>query len=208
MFRLIKKLFIGLLSFNGSLATKCMSLNNEQCKTTRLTLIDLNPVELKCYLFMISLDIYNGSYNTVHDLSAKICAQSKTKSKNVKVFNMITKIQEAKTLTKHVSCDCKCRLNSTACNSNQKWNNKMGQWECKNYYKCKNYHSWNPATCNCKNGKYLECIIDESVIMCSEIVNVTGNMSTIVTSIVSINFDDKMEYCILHVVLLVAVLLF
>ena len=30
--------------------------------------------------------------------------------------------------------------------------------------------------------------------MCSEIVNVTDNMPTNVISIVSINFDDKMDY--------------
>ena len=29
---------------------------------------------------------------------------------------------------------------------------------------------WNPATCNCENGKYLASIIDNSVIMCDEII--------------------------------------
>ena len=48
MFRFIKKTLIGLLSFSGSLQTKCRSLNNEQCKT-RPFLIDLNPIELKYY---------------------------------------------------------------------------------------------------------------------------------------------------------------
>ena len=33
MFRPTKHVFIGLLSFSGSLATKCMSLNNERCMT-------------------------------------------------------------------------------------------------------------------------------------------------------------------------------
>ena len=37
--------FFGLLSFIRSVATKCMSLNNEQCKT-RPALIGLNSVEL------------------------------------------------------------------------------------------------------------------------------------------------------------------
>ena len=55
-----------------------MSLNNEQCKT-RLTFIDVNPVELKYYLFMISLDKCNGSCNIIDDLSAKICAPNKAK---------------------------------------------------------------------------------------------------------------------------------
>ena len=54
MFSLIKPVFILLLSFSGSLATKCVSLNNEPCMV-RLTVIDLNSVELKWYPFTISL---------------------------------------------------------------------------------------------------------------------------------------------------------
>ena len=64
-------MFIGLLSFSGYLATKCMSLHNEQCQA-KLTLIDLNYVELKYKLFMISLDKYNGSWNSVDGLSANM----------------------------------------------------------------------------------------------------------------------------------------
>ena len=58
MFSLIKQMFIVLLSFSESLAqdqTKCLSLNDEPC-TVRPTVIDFNPVELKYYPFMISLD--------------------------------------------------------------------------------------------------------------------------------------------------------
>ena len=32
---------------------------------------------------------------------------------------------------------------------------------------------WNPAICNCKNRKYLASIIDNSVIMCDEIMEET-----------------------------------
>ena len=46
---------------------------------------------------------------------------SKTNDVNVKAFNVITRIIEAKTIVKHISCDCKCKFNSTICNSNQKW---------------------------------------------------------------------------------------
>ena len=33
---------------------------------------------------------------------------------------MITRIHEAKTLVKDISRDCKCKVNSTTCNLNQK----------------------------------------------------------------------------------------
>ena len=42
------------------------------------------------------------------------------KIKDIDVFNMITNKKEAKTMTKHISCDWKCKFNIQTCNSNQK----------------------------------------------------------------------------------------
>ena len=78
MFWLIKEVFIALLSFSESLATKFVSLNNEPCMI-RPTLIDVNPFELSYYPFVISLDKCNGSRNAVDNLSTKICIPSETK---------------------------------------------------------------------------------------------------------------------------------
>ena len=52
----------------------------------RPTLVDLNPVELKYYPFMISLDNCSESCNV---LSPKICVPKETKDINVEAFNMI-----------------------------------------------------------------------------------------------------------------------
>ena len=65
---------------------------------------------------MISLDKCTGSCNI---LSSKICVPKK--NVNVKAFNMITNKNEAKVMTEHIPCDCKCKFNSTTCNSKQKW---------------------------------------------------------------------------------------
>ena len=95
-------------------------LNDEPCMV-RTTLIDLNPVDLKYCPFMISLVKCSGSCNV---LSPKICVPKETKDINVKVFNMIPNKNEAKVMAKHISCDCKCKVNDITCNSNQKRNNK------------------------------------------------------------------------------------
>ena len=79
---------------------------------------------------------------------------------------MITNKNETKIMTKHISCDCKCKCNSTICNSEQKWNNKTCQCEWKYYRTCKQDYSWNPSTCICENSKYLKSIVDTSVIAC------------------------------------------
>ena len=68
----------------------------------RPTLIELNPVELHSYSFMISLDKCNGSCNVADDVSTKISTPSETEDLNYKVFNIITRICEAKTLIKHI----------------------------------------------------------------------------------------------------------
>ena len=51
-----------------------------------------------------------GSCNV---LSPKICVSKETKDINAKAFNMITNKDEAKAMTVHISCDCKCKFDST-----------------------------------------------------------------------------------------------
>ena len=62
---------IVLLSFSSSLAKRRLSLHHEPC-IARPTLIDVNPVELKYFRFMISLDKCIQKY-------PKICVPKKNK---------------------------------------------------------------------------------------------------------------------------------
>ena len=84
-------MFVVLFSFSESLATKCSSLIEEPYMF-KSPLIDLYPIELNYYPFMISLDKCNGSCNI---LSPKIRVPRKTKDLSVKLFNMITNKNEA-----------------------------------------------------------------------------------------------------------------
>ena len=59
----------------------------------------------------------------MNDLSNKVCVPNKTGDLILSVLIMITGINEIKTLTKHVSCKCKCKFDGRKCKSNQKWNN-------------------------------------------------------------------------------------
>ena len=115
MFGLIKKIFIGLLTGIGNRSnhTKCISWSNQKCMT-QPTLINLYSneysQEFHYYPFAVKLDRCVGSCNTLNDLSNKVCVPNKTEDLNLSVFNMITGINESKTLTKHISCECKCRF--------------------------------------------------------------------------------------------------
>ena len=76
-----------------------------------------------------------------------------------------------KRLTKHLSCECKCKFDGRKCNSNQKWNNDKYRCECKKHHTCEKDYIWSPATCSCNNGKYLASICDNSFITCYEIID-------------------------------------
>ena len=83
-------------------------------------------------------------------MSNKVCFPNKTEDLNLSVFNVITGINESKTLAKHISCECKCKFDGRKCR----------RCECKKHHVCEKDHIWNPATSSCKNGKYLASIID------------------------------------------------
>ena len=53
----------------------------------------------------------------LNDLSNKVCIPNKTEDLNLSVFNMILVINELKTLTRHISCECKYKFDGTKCKS-------------------------------------------------------------------------------------------
>ena len=82
---------------------------------------------------------------------------------------MITGINESKTLTNDISCECKCKFDGRKCHSDQWWDNDKCWCECKKHHIC---DVWNPSTGSCENGKYLASIMDDSMIICDEIIDV------------------------------------
>ena len=88
--------------------------------------------EFHYYPFTVKLDKCVGSCNILNDLSDKVCVPNKSDDLNLNLFNMITGINESKTLTKHISWECKCKFDGRNCNSDQWWNNDKFRCECKN----------------------------------------------------------------------------
>ena len=98
----------------------------------------------------------------------------------------------------HISCDCKCKFNSAICNSNQKWNNKTCQCECKTYCTWKNDYSWNANTGT--EG--------DEIIIAMNNVSTKKTIATNLTNSASINCHSiKVRYYILRSVLLAIILL-
>ena len=173
MFGFIKNIFIGLFTsiVNASNHTKYVSLSNQKC-TTQSTVINLDPNEctqrLRYHSFVVNLDIRIRSCNTLNDLSNKLCVLNKIEDFHLSIFTMITRINESKTLTKHISCERKRKFDFRKSNSNQKWNNDKTSEKIENPKKFvwKRDYIWSPA-------KYLANIIDDSVLTCDEIIEET-----------------------------------
>ena len=66
--------------------------------------------EFHCNSFLVKLGIYFGSCNTLIDLSSKVYIPNKTEDFSLSVSNTITGIYQSKSLTKHLSCEYKCRF--------------------------------------------------------------------------------------------------
>ena len=130
----------------------------------------MNTVKNFTTKFTVKLDKCVGSFNTLSVLCNKVCVPNKTEDLNLSVFNMITGINESKTLTKHISREYKCRFDGRNCNSDQCWNNDKYQCECKKHHVCEKDYVRNPTRCNCENKKYVTSIMDNSEIMCEEII--------------------------------------
>ena len=143
---------------------------------------------------MVSSDRCNRSCNTIDDLLSRISILSKTEDVNLNVFNMITRINELKTLRKHISYDYKCKFDDKKCNSNQKWNNESYRCECKNQWKhlvCKNDNVWNSSAIN----RYLKSIANNLVFRRDEITDTITKFYNSMSETVSINSNHNKATC-------------
>ena len=77
-------------------------LSNQKC-IVQPNLINLHPNECSqdfhYYSFTVKLDRCVGSCNTINYSSNIVCFPNKTEDVNLSVFNMMTGINESKTLT-------------------------------------------------------------------------------------------------------------
>ena len=106
------------LSYVNSL--ECISMNNQKCKS-RPKIINVNNNEPVFYPYFIKVNQCSGICSNINDPYAKLCVPDIIKSINVKVFNLMSRINETRQIIWHETCKCICRLISAVCNSRQIW---------------------------------------------------------------------------------------
>ena len=104
------------------------------------------------YPFGIKVNKCSGSCNNINDPYAKLCVPDVVKKINVKVFNLMSWSNQTKHIELHETCKYKCRLDSSVCNNEQRWNKDKCRCECRKLIDkgmCDKEFIWNPGNCNC-----------------------------------------------------------
>ena len=97
IFGFVKKVFfVGLTilsSFTSVNSLSCISMNNQECKT-RPQIVNVNGDEPVLFAFSIETSKCSGSCNNIHYPYAKIWVPDVAKNLNVRVFNLMSRINE------------------------------------------------------------------------------------------------------------------
>ena len=104
-------------------------MNNQECKVRR-EIVNVNSNKPVFYPFSIKTSKCSGSCNNINDPYAKLCVPDVVKNINIKVFNLMSRTNEARHIKWHETCKCKCRLDASVCNK-QRWNKDKCKCECK-----------------------------------------------------------------------------
>ena len=114
----IINLLISLFSIIKTKALECVSVVNQICKA-RPKIIDVNKNKLVFYPLCIKINKCSATCNNINDPMAKLCVPDIVKDMNIKVFNMLARINETSKITWHESCKCICRFTKAVCNNKQ-----------------------------------------------------------------------------------------
>ena len=117
---------------------------------------------------------------------------------------------ETRSIKRHETCKCICRLNKINCNNKQRWSEEKCRYECKELiYKgvCDKGFIWNPSNCKCECDKScnISQYLDYSDCKCKKklIEKCTENDNE--TKIVNITVENEHSSCKVYIILMTVV---
>ena len=158
IFSFVKKvLVLGLTVLSSSItgALNCVSMNNQECKV-RPEIVDVSSNNPIFYPFSVKINRCSGNCNNINDPYARICVPDIVKNLNVKVFNLLSRTNETRSIKRHKTYKCICRLNEVICNNKQRWNEEKCRCECKELIDkgvCDKGYIFNPSNSECECDK-------------------------------------------------------
>ena len=118
---LLINLAISLFNTSKINALQRMSAVHQKCMP-RPKIVDKNANKPVYYPYNVLVNKCSGSCNNIDDPFAKLCVRGVAKNVNMKVYNLLSRVNETKNVIWHKTCKCLCRLTSAVCNSRQIWN--------------------------------------------------------------------------------------
>ena len=96
-------------------------MNNQESKV-RPQIVSVNGYDPVFFPHNVKTSKFIGSCNNINNPLAKFCVPDAVKNLNVKVFNVVSGIDETRHIEWHETCKCKCRFEHGVCNNKQLWN--------------------------------------------------------------------------------------
>ena len=174
---------------------ECISAINQKCMSNP-KIINLNTDKPVFNPLSIKVNKCGEDCNNINDPMAKLCVPDVVKDMNIKVFNLLARINKTRKVVWHETCKCVCRLTSAICNDRQEWNKNKCTCECKEdligKLMCDKGYMWNLSTCSCECDKYCEAgqylyskncvfrkrIISDLIEQCTSIIDMETQNST------------------------------
>ena len=146
MFSIGLKILSGLTNANSlnAIPLSRISMSNQECKR--------RPQIVKCG----ETSKCGGSCNNVNYPYVKICVPDVVKNVDVKVFNLMSRINETGNIEWHQTCKCECKFGANICNNKEHWNKDKCRCECKELIDkgvCDKGFIWNPNNYECECDK-------------------------------------------------------
>ena len=149
--------FLGLTilsSFANANSLRCISMNNQECKTRQV--INVNGDEPVLFPYSIKTIKHSGSCNNINYPYTKIFVPDVVKNLNVKVFNLMSRTNKTRHIEWHETFKCECKFGSNVCNNKKRQNKNKCRCEWKELIDkgaCNKGFIWNPSNCKCEYDK-------------------------------------------------------
>ena len=154
---------------------------NNQERRARPKMINTNVNKPVFYPYSIKVNKCSRNCNNINDPYAKLCIPDVIKKINVKVFNLMSRINEKRHMLWHVICRFECKedlVDKMVCDKGFSWNPSNCERKCDKSCEIREYLDYKSFVCKktfvVKLVEECTSVIEENKI-CNETLNVTSS---------------------------------
>ena len=80
-------------------------MSNQECKV-RPQIVNVNGDDGVFFSYSVKTIKCSGRYNNINNPPTKLCVPDVVKNVNIKVFNLVSRINETRRIERHQTCKC------------------------------------------------------------------------------------------------------